>query len=320
MKDDVDVTDVLHAKVDQMNAEVEKMKQVLQAKEAVLEDVLCSINQLPRHPFNTVLIKNILKSEVKQPESSNLNGFKCCIIWSALFLENICIAIEVENDTHHAVLPSCAAICNCDLSDTITVIFDGLLTTQYIPAESKRTLLVSFRKGLLLSKEIILVLDCDFVTVSDSYSDLAIVSFFSSDIRSKQTRIVNILNFDEPLEKFSLSEMDDLSLKEGMKLYQCLYACHFSMPLNIAPSYLRILIRNIGKFREVDFEMNVMCIVSQKFWMISTRTMRLHDMDLDRSQMNVNIVIEWIINVFEYRNENIQSNDKMAFCKGKLPE
>ncbi|VDO36075.1 unnamed protein product [Brugia timori] len=253
MKDEINTTDVLHGKVEEMNIEVERMWKVLQAKEAVLEDVLCNINQLPKHPMNTVLIQNILKSKVKQFENSNLIGIKCYIIWSALFLENICIAIEVENDTNHTILPSCAAVCNCDLSDTTTVIFDDMLTTQHIPPESKRTLLVSFRKGLLLGKQIILVLDCDFVTISDSYSDLAILSFFPSSIHSKQTRVVNVLKFDEPLENFSLSEIDDLSLKEGLKFYQCLYTCHFSKVLNITPSYLRIILRNIGKFREVDF-------------------------------------------------------------------
>ncbi|VIO92488.1 Uncharacterized protein BM_BM13004 [Brugia malayi] len=190
MKDEINTTDVLHGKVEEMNIEVERMWKVLQAKEAVLEDVLCNINQLPKHPMNTVLIQNILKSKVKQFENSNLIGIKCYIIWSALFLENICIAIEVENDTNHTILPSCAAVCNCDLSDTTTVIFDDMLTTQHIPPESKRTLLVSFRKGLLL---------------------------------------------------------------EGLKFYQCLYTCHFSKVLNITPSYLRIILRNIGKFREVDF-------------------------------------------------------------------
>uniref|UniRef100_A0A158Q6Z6 FCP1 homology domain-containing protein n=1 Tax=Elaeophora elaphi TaxID=1147741 RepID=A0A158Q6Z6_9BILA len=213
MKDEVGITDVLHEKVGHMDAEVERMRKVLQAKEAVLEDVLCTINQLPRHPDNTVLIRNILKSEVKQSQNSNLSDFKCHTAWSALFLENICIAIIVENGTHYTVLPSCAAVCNCDVSDTTTVIFDDLLTTEYIPPESKRTLLVSFRKGFLLNKQVILVLDCDFVAMSDSYSDLAILSFLPSSIHSRQTQIVNILDLDESLKKYSLSEMDDLSLK-----------------------------------------------------------------------------------------------------------
>ncbi|KAM3722758.1 Argininosuccinate lyase [Dirofilaria immitis] len=205
-----------------MDDEVERLRKVLQAKEAVLEDVLCSINQLPRHPFNTILIHNVLKSEVKQSGSTNLDDFKCCISWSALFLENICIAVEVENDTHNSILPSCAAVCNHDLSDTTTIIFDDLLTAQYIPPKN-------------------------------SYSDLAILSFFPSNIRSKQTRIVNVLDLDKPLQNFALSEMDNLSLKEGLKLYQCLYACHFSKLLSITPSHLRNILCNIGKFREVDF-------------------------------------------------------------------
>uniref|UniRef100_A0A8R1Y0J8 Uncharacterized protein n=1 Tax=Onchocerca volvulus TaxID=6282 RepID=A0A8R1Y0J8_ONCVO len=250
---ETDIPDVLHEKVKQMDAEVERLRKVLQAKEAILDDVLCSINQLPKHPLNTNLIQNILNLELEQSENINLNGFKCCIAWSALFLDNICIAIKVENDTHHSILPSCAAICNCDLSDTVTIIFDDLLTTQYISPKSNRTLLVSFRKGLLLSKQIILVLDCDFVTISDSCSDLAILSFLPSSIRNKQMRIVNVLDFDEPLKSFALSEMDDLSLKEGLELYQCLYACHFSKLLNITPSHLRNVLHNIGKFREVDF-------------------------------------------------------------------
>lgn len=79
--------------------------------------------------------------------------------------------------------------------------------------ESKRTLLVSFQKGLLLSKQIILLLDCDFVTVSNSYLDLAILSFLPSNVHNRQTRIIDILDLDEPLKKYSLSEMDDLSLK-----------------------------------------------------------------------------------------------------------
>ncbi|CAG9532861.1 unnamed protein product [Cercopithifilaria johnstoni] len=253
MKDKIGMTDMLHEKVRQMDAEVEKMSKVLQAKEAVLEDVLCAINQLPKHPVNTILIRNILKSEVKQLESCTLSDFKCYIIWSALLLENICIAIKVENDTQYTILPACAALCNCDLSDTTTVIFDDLLTNQYIPPQSKRTLLVSFRKGLLLSKQVILALDCDFVIVSNSCSDLAISSFLPSNIHSKQTRIMSILDLNEPLKKYSLSEIDDLSLKEGLKLYQCIYACHFSKLLNITSSYLRTVLRNIGKFREVDF-------------------------------------------------------------------
>ncbi|VBB25976.1 unnamed protein product [Acanthocheilonema viteae] len=253
IKGEIDMTDALHEKVEQMNAEVERMSKVLQAKEAVLENVLCAINQLPIHPVNTILIRNILRSEVKQSENCNLSGFKCYVVWSALFLENICIAIKVENDTHHIVLPVCAAMCNCDMSDTTTVIFDDLLTTQYIPPESKRTLLVSFRKGLLLSKQVILVLDCDFVTVSNPYSDLDILSFLPSSIHSRQTQIINILDLDESLKKYSLSEIDDLSLKEGLKLYQCLYACHFSKLLSITSAYLRTVLRNIGKFREIDF-------------------------------------------------------------------
>ncbi|MCP9263457.1 hypothetical protein DINM_006723 [Dirofilaria immitis] len=223
MRNRIDVPNILNEKVKQMDDEVERLR------------------------------KNVLKSEVKQSGSTNLDDFKCCISWSALFLENICIAVEVENDTHNSILPSCAAVCNHDLSDTTTIIFDDLLTAQYIPPKSKRTLLVSFRKGLLLSKQIILVLDCDFITVSDSYSDLAILSFFPSNIRSKQTRIVNVLDLDKPLQNFALSEMDNLSLKEGLKLYQCLYACHFSKLLSITPSHLRNILCNIGKFREVDF-------------------------------------------------------------------
>lgn len=57
MKDGTGVMDVLNKKVEQMNAEIKRMREVLQAKEAVLDDVLCSINQLPRHPINTVLIQ-----------------------------------------------------------------------------------------------------------------------------------------------------------------------------------------------------------------------------------------------------------------------
>lgn len=57
MKDEISVEDVLHEKVEQMNAEVERMSKVLHAKEAVLEDVLCTINQLPKHPANTILIR-----------------------------------------------------------------------------------------------------------------------------------------------------------------------------------------------------------------------------------------------------------------------
>lgn len=42
-------------------------------------------------------------------------------------------------------------------------------------------------------------------------------------------------------------------ISEGLKLYQCIYACHFSVLLNITPLHLRTVLRNIGKFREVDF-------------------------------------------------------------------
>lgn len=57
MKDEIGVTDVLNEKVGQMDAEVERMNKVLQAKEAVLENVICTINQLPKHPLDTILIR-----------------------------------------------------------------------------------------------------------------------------------------------------------------------------------------------------------------------------------------------------------------------
>uniref|UniRef100_A0A915PMI4 Uncharacterized protein n=1 Tax=Setaria digitata TaxID=48799 RepID=A0A915PMI4_9BILA len=229
-----DGRDELNQKVEEMNAEVTKLMKVLQAKEAVLED-------------------NVLKSEVKQRESVDFSGFKCHIAWSALFSDNICIAMEVQNDTHYAILPSCFAICKSDLSDTMTVIFDEVLTTQYISPGTRRMLLVSFRKGLLISGQVILILDCDIVTVSDSRLDLAISLFLPSSIHNKQTRIVKIFDIDKPLKTFAVSEIDDLSLKEGLKLYQCLYVSYFSVPLDVTPSHLRSILPNIGKFREVDF-------------------------------------------------------------------
>lgn len=57
MEGGISVTDILHEKVEQMNEEVKRLSQVLQAKEAVLEDVICAINQLPRHPNNTAVIR-----------------------------------------------------------------------------------------------------------------------------------------------------------------------------------------------------------------------------------------------------------------------
>lgn len=91
---------------------------------------------------------------------------------------------------------------------------------------SKRTLLVSFREGLILGKQIVLLLDCDFVTVKDSCSDLTILSFLPTNIHSRQTQTVNVINLDEPLQKFSLCELDDLSLKGSvcavLFLSQCL--------------------------------------------------------------------------------------------------
>lgn len=46
----------LDNKVRDLEAAVQKLEKECEAKEAVLEDVLCSINQLPRHPRNTALI------------------------------------------------------------------------------------------------------------------------------------------------------------------------------------------------------------------------------------------------------------------------
>lgn len=98
------------------------------------------------------------------------------------------------------------------LSNTLSIWTIQSFLHNFRP-KSKRTLLVSFRKGLLLSRQIILVLDCEFVTVSDSCSNLDISSFLPSNIRNRQTWTVDILDFDEPLKMFALSEMDDFSLK-----------------------------------------------------------------------------------------------------------
>lgn len=56
--------------------------------------------------MNAQLFQNVLKSEVKQFGNSNLNelnGVKCVVAWSVLFLENICVALHVENDTQYNV-------------------------------------------------------------------------------------------------------------------------------------------------------------------------------------------------------------------------
>lgn len=243
---------VLNKKVEEMEAEVEKLEKVLQAKKAVLEDVLCSINLLPRHPRNAALIANVLHSRIKQPETL-LDGFNCHIIWTVLFLEYICVAIEIRNSTPKTILPSCAAFCSSDMSDTVTVIFDELKTSHSIPPMNKRKLVTSFQKGLLLSGQVNLVLDCEILDVSNSNIDLALLPLLPKTNRDKQTQIVKVFEINEPLKKFSLDKVDDLSLKEGMELYQCLYTCYFSELLDIAPSRVRSILRRIDKFVEADF-------------------------------------------------------------------
>ncbi|VDM97653.1 unnamed protein product [Thelazia callipaeda] len=244
----------LSQKMKQMSGDVEKLWQVFRAKEAVLEDVLCSLNLLPRHPKSAALIENVLHSRLKPLVSKTVfDGFYCHIAWCAVFEDDVCIAVEVENDTQEIILPSCVVISKDEMTDTTTIIFDNFLTAQYILQKCKRTLLVSFQKGLLLNEQLALVLDCDIVNELNLCPDLAFLSFFQFDNIEKQTRFIRVLTIDKPIKKFDLSKLDDLPLKEGVKLYQCLCTSKFSKFLDIAPSHLRILLHSIGKFNEVDF-------------------------------------------------------------------
>ncbi|VDN41385.1 unnamed protein product [Gongylonema pulchrum] len=126
------VQSVLDSKLTEMKESVKKLRDELNAKEAVLEEVLRSANRIPRHPCNTACIANVLNSRIKQADNV-LKGFHCETAWKILFQEHICLAVDVTNDTSQTVLPVSAAFCNRDVSDTVVVAFDGFKASQYIP-------------------------------------------------------------------------------------------------------------------------------------------------------------------------------------------
>lgn len=88
----------------------------------------------------------------------------------------------------------------------------------YFRPKSKRRVVVSFEKGLLLNGQVTIVLDCEFVDASNTDIHLPLLPLLPSFSCSKQSRVVKVFDVDESLRKLCLARVDDLSLKGYLRL------------------------------------------------------------------------------------------------------
>lgn len=245
----------LSDRVEELRSDIETLREELEGKDAVLMEAVAACSCLPPQPGNYSLIESILGFRMKE-DNAKQEKFQCRVHSTFLFDNFLCIAIEVDNLTAYKSIASGSFVCcsasSSGYSETTSVIFDGLNSVGSIGGNSKRRILATCPKGILLDQNLLFVIELRLIT-TDSPIGSKMLSALPAPSCNGNLRINFSFSVVNPVRPLISTSVLDLTVPEGILFYQTIYTCYASRASKYSASQLCTVLRSMRTFEAVDF-------------------------------------------------------------------
>uniref|UniRef100_A0A0N5AWW6 Uncharacterized protein n=1 Tax=Syphacia muris TaxID=451379 RepID=A0A0N5AWW6_9BILA len=220
-------------RINELEKDIEKLERRLKAKDA------------------TILGINLKKERFVA--DSNV---QCSIHSMFTYDEFFYVITEITNISNHKLIASGLCISSSPkgtgYSETVVGIFDELKPVKFIESCSKRKLVISARKGILVEPK--LILEIEFQLVSTELPvDLPLIPNFPTLDVSGHMRDSFFFPIERPVEALLKGNITDISFEEGVLLYQGLCTSHDSRYLEFQSAQLNTVFLTLNTFNVIDF-------------------------------------------------------------------
>ncbi|MFH4976764.1 hypothetical protein AB6A40_003473 [Gnathostoma spinigerum] len=237
---------------------IERLDEEIKKKEKILADSVEAMRRLPQSIASGASLANIMDLN---SSNATCEDVFIKIAFVALFSDYLCVAFDVENKSDYNGVPLCSLFfpdCFSTSSSSTAVIFDRMEPVMYSASRSVRRVMLSCSKNYLLGTKAICIVNWHFVKHDDLLPTLqvmeeAVIGRERSDLQLK-------FLIEKPDKICCLEKVAELSVEEGIDLYQCLYTSFCSSTIRTGICNINNFLNESTSFRSYDFgewQMNV---------------------------------------------------------------